>query len=318
MQYRLGIDLGGTTFKVGLVDPTFQITAHKSAKTDPHARSAAALIADIASVSRALLSEAGLSPEALRTVGIGTPGRVNPKTGEVFAASNLGWSHVPLQQTLSAQLGVPVHIGSDASCALLGEVAAGAAKGADNVLLITLGTGVGSAFLMDGRLFTGKNGLGTELGHTLLEYASLSCSCGNRGCYEVYASVSALIRITQEAMAAAPDSLMHAYAVKNGGCVDGRTAFDCSRQGDGAALSVVDRYTSYVAAGLGSFLNTNVFRPDLILIGGGISREGEYLIGPIREKLPRHTFAGEVAPLPALAAAALGNDAGIIGAACLD
>jgi len=127
-----------------------------------------------------------------------------------------------------------------------------------------------------------------------------------------------MIRITQEAMAAAPDSLMHAYAVKNGGCVDGRTAFDCSRQGDGAALSVVDRYTSYVAAGLGSFLNTNVFRPDLILIGGGISREGEYLIGPIREKLPRHTFAGEVAPLPSLAAAALGNDAGIIGAACLD
>lgn len=316
MEYRLGIDLGGTTFKIGLVDSRFQMIRRASAPTDPLARSFDAVVADMAGLAKRVIADAGLDVHALSAAGIGTPGCINPQTGEVLHAGNLNWRRAPLARALSQRLGLPVRIANDANCAIIGETLAGAAKGKKNALILTLGTGVGGGIILDGKLFTGGNAMGAEFGHTPFVFDGLRCSCGLRGCLEVYASATALIRMTREAMARCPDSTLHTYAAREGGAVTGRTAFDCARAGDPAAAGVVDAYTTYVAAGLGGFIS--MFRPDIVLLGGGVSQAGAALIEPVNRKLPDYAFAHKLVPLPPVVAAMLGNDAGIIGAAFLD
>ena len=197
----------------------------------------------------------------------------------------------------------------------LDEAIAGGAKGRKNVIMLTLGTGVGGGVILGGRLFCGGDSMGAELGHSVLVSGGVRCTCGIEGCLESYASVTALIRQTREAMAAHPESLMNAWE-KEHGTVNGRTSFECAKAGDAAALAVVDAYEEYLANGIGSLVN--IFRPDVVLIGGGLSNEGEYLLRPVREKLPRYTFASDIIGTSPVERALLGNDAGIIGAACLD
>ena len=314
MQYRLGIDLGGTAFKIGLVDETFRIVAHTSRPTRQHERSFEAVVADMADAARELAAEHGLSVEQLAGIGIGAPGCVDHATGDLLFAGNLNWFGRPLRRELEKCLGVPVHVGNDADCAIIGETLAGAARGRKNVLMLTLGTGVGGGMIIDGRMYGGTNGTGGELGHVPLVLDGEPCTCGLKGCLEAYASVTAFLRYTRLAMEAHPESAMHAHAAARGGVVDGLTAFDCAKQGDAAAMAVIDKYTTYVAAGIGGFVN--VFRPEIVLIGGGISAQGPALMDPINEKLAQYTVASKWLPTPQVTAATLGNDAGIIGAAC--
>ncbi|MBR0026661.1 MAG: ROK family glucokinase [Clostridia bacterium] len=312
MKYRIGVDMGGTAIKAGVIDENFNIVCSHSVPTGEGFET---VVKNIADAAKTVANMAGLKVEDFPCVGLGTPGCISPSTGKLVFSNNTNWRNVPLRDELAKHLPVPVYIGNDANCAVIGETIAGAAKGHDNVVMITLGTGVGGGVIIGGKLFCGGDGMGAELGHTVLVADGYPCTCGARGCLEAYASVTGLIRQTKDAMAEDPKSLLHDW-VKEHGDVNGKTVFDCAQQGDAASLKVLDQYTSYVANGLGGFIN--VFRPEIILVGGGVCAQGDYLLDPIREKLKNYVFAYDIIGAPEVRVAALGNAAGTIGAAYLD
>ncbi len=312
MNYRIGIDMGGTAIKAGVIDERNEIVCKHSV---PTGEGFERVVADIAEAANTVAQVVGLSVGDFPCVGVGTPSCINPNTGRLVFSNNTNWRDVPLREELEKHLPVPVYIGNDANCAVIGEAVAGAARGYRNVVMLTLGTGVGGGVMLNGKLFCGGDGMGTELGHTPLVAGGYPCTCGIAGCFESYASVTGLIRQTEDAMHAHPESALHAWVAQKGRA-SGRTAFDCAKQGDGAALAVVDQYISYVANGLGGLIN--IFRPDIVLIGGGLSAEGDYLLAPLKEKLKRYVFAQDIIGIPPVIAARLGNAAGTIGAAYLD
>ena len=313
---RLGVDVGGTFIKAGVVDESYAILHKVSVPTGNEGYQA--MVRNIAHAAELAAREAGLRVQDFASVGIGIPGLLNPCTGVVVLAPNLGaegWRDVPFLDEIQKLLPVPVHVGNDANCAVVGETLAGAAKGCENVVMLTLGTGVGGGIVTDGRLFVGGQGLGAELGHMTLQMDGALCGCGLKGCIEAYCSVTALVKQTRLAMAEAPTSAMHAYA-REAGLVDGRTAFECSKKGDKAAVTVVENYCHYLANAIGSL--TIVFRPDVVLIGGGLSNQREYLMDKLNALLPEFVFASDIIGVPPILRATLGNDAGTIGAAYLD
>ena len=312
---RLGVDVGGTFIKAGVVDGSYTIR-HKVSVPSVGDAGYEAMVQKIAYAAELAAQEAGLTVKDFAAVGIGIPGLLNPKTGVVVLAPNLGgWRDVPFLDAIQKLLPVPVYVGNDANCAVAGETLAGAAKGCENVVMLTLGTGVGGGVITDGRLFVGGKGLGAELGHMVLQMEGAPCGCGLNGCIEAYCSVTALVKQTLRAMELDLTSAMHAYA-KEAGIVDGRTAFECSKQGDRAAMFVVDNYCRYLANAIGSLVTA--FRPDVVLIGGGLSNQREYLMDKLNALLHRYVFASDVIGVPPVLRATLGNDAGTIGAAFLD
>ena len=263
----------------------------------------------------AAVAEMGLKIEDFPCVGVGTPGSIMSETGRLCFSNNTNWKDVPMLDELKKYIPIPVLINNDANCAVIGEAVAGAAKGRKHVIMLTLGTGVGGGIIINGKLFAGGDGVGAELGHMTLIHDGYPCTCGIPGCLESYASATALIRQTEEAIKAHPESLMNEW-IKENGKVTGRCAFDCAEKGDQAAEEVLDTYTSYVANGIGSLVN--IFRPEIVLIGGGISNAGDALMDRILKHIPKYTFAFDVVGYPIIERATLGNDAGIIGAAYLD
>ena len=255
MKVRLGIDLGGTSIKIGVVDEKYRIVYKQSIPTDADSKSFSEIVKNMALAAQAAAEAAGYDIKDFPCVGIGSPSYINPHTGLLVFFNNTNWRNVPLRQELQKYIPVPVFIGNDANCAVVGEALAGSAKGYDNVLMLTLGTGIGSGLIINGKLYCGADGMGAELGHTTFVYGGEACTCGRKGCYESYASVSALIRQTKDAMRSAPDSLMHGVSEEQGNKVTGRTAFDAAKMGDEAALRVVDRYIDYVASGISGFVN---------------------------------------------------------------
>ncbi len=312
MNYRIGIDLGGTAIKAGLVDEQYHIIQSYS---QPTGEGFSTVVANMAEAARRVADKAGLAITDFPCVGVGTPSCINPHTGRLVFSNNTNWRDVPLREELEKHLPVPVYIGNDANCAVIGEAIAGAAKGAKNVIMLTLGTGVGGGVILDGKLFCGADGMGTELGHTPIVSGGTYCTCGISGCLEAYASVTALIRQTKEAMEAAPDSAMHAYAAEEG-AVSGKTAFECAKKGDPAAKRVVEQYIGYLANGIGGLIN--VFRPEVVLLGGGLSAQDAALLKPVNEAVKKYVFAYDIIGAPPIIKAALGNAAGTIGAAYLD
>ena len=307
MQYRIGIDLGGTAVKSGIVDENHQVVFRHSQPSDHNFDRA---VAGLAEAVETVAAMAGLRVSDFPCVGVGIPSTVNPHTKRLVFANNTGWRDVPIGEALEQRLGIPVYIGNDANCAVIGEALAGAAKGRKNVVMLTLGTGVGGGILLDGRLFTGGDGMGVELGHTPLLHGGYRCTCGIEGCLEGYASVTALIRQTRQAMEEHPESALHAYVAEHGGQVDGRTA------GDEAAAAVVDQYLEYLANGIGGLIT--IFRPEIFLLGGGLSAQGENLTRPLSEKVLRYVYSSDLIGVPPIVTATLGNAAGTIGAAYLD
>lgn len=314
MRYYIGIDLGGTNIAVGVVDDSFQIIGRANAPTGAF-RPAELIADDIAATAREAVKDAGISMELVEWVGIGTPGTVNPKTGVVGSAFNLGFQNTPLSKLLSERLSKKVFLENDANAAAFGELKAGAAKGLDSALMITLGTGVGGGIIIGGRIQSGFNYKGGELGHIGMVYNGVPCTCGRVGCIEAYCSVSALIRMTREAMQLNATSKMWEIAGNSLDRVNGRTAFDAMRAGDAPAKAVVDQYINYIAYAVSGMIN--LFQPQAIVLGGGISKEGETLFGPVRELAYAQTFNHEPDNCTKILQAQLGNDAGIIGAALL-
>ena len=310
-MYRIGIDLGGTNIAVGVVNERHEIVSHTSVPTLAH-RSPEAVIADMGRAVQAALDQAGVTAANCASIGVGSPGTCDSDRGVVVRAYNLGWYEVPVCQMLTERFGIPARLSNDANCAALAEYVAGAGVGCRNMVLITLGTGVGGGIIIDGKIYAGMRSAGAELGHTVLVLDGEPCTCGRRGCWEAYASATALIRQTGQAALAHPESLLASIPAQD---INGRTAFDAAEQGDAAARAVVARYCEYVAAGLTDLVNA--LAPERILLGGGISRQGESLLGPVREYVAAHCFGQRQGAIPVIAEAKLGNEAGIIGAAAL-
>lgn len=313
MMVTIGIDLGGTNIVAGVVDAQYRIVASAKCKTNAQ-RSAEAIVDDMARVSREALEKAGLTMDGVAYVGIGAPGTCNEETGEVEYANNLPFNNLPLRDMMNERLGKPIYIANDASAAAWGEIKAGAAKGATSCVCVTLGTGVGGGIVLDGKIQNGFNFAGGEIGHTVIIGNGELCTCGRKGCWEAYASATALIQQTRAAMEQHPESKMWKLAGTLEGA-NGLTAFDAMRAGDAVGKAVVDTYIDYVAVGVINMVN--IFQPEVVCIGGGVSKEGETLLGPIRQKLERERYSRYSARQSRLCVAALGNDAGVIGAASL-
>lgn len=312
-MYNIGIDLGGTNIKVGVVDENYNIVGKSNIKTNLP-RPSEEIAESIAEGVRLACADAGISVSNVNSIGIGTPGVANRNTGVVLYSCNLGFNNFELGKVLGEKLGTQIFVENDANAAAFGEVVNGAGKGYKNVVVVTLGTGVGGGIIIDGKIYTGFNFCGGELGHTVIEYNGRQCGCGRKGCFEAYSSATALINMTKEAMEADRDSEMWKIAgsIEN---VDGKTAFDGMRAGDKAAIGVVDMYINYLGCGLVNIVNT--FQPELLLIGGGICKEGENLTKPLNEYIERESYCIDPNRSTKLDIAKLGNDAGIIGAAYL-
>lgn len=312
-MYRIGIDLGGTNIVAGVVDDGFRIIGSARVKTNLP-RPSEDIVADMARVAREAVAAAGLTMEEIEFVGVGCPGTCNSETGVVAYSNNLEFNNVPVSEKLGAALGKIVTIENDANAAAWGEYVAGAAKGSASCVCVTLGTGVGGGVITDGKILTGFNFAGGELGHTVIVMDGEPCTCGRHGCWEAYASATALIRQTCRAKEAHPDSVMNTIAY-TADKVDGRTAFDAMRAGDEAGKQVVNQYIRYIGCGLVNMIN--IFQPEILCIGGGICKEGETLLAPLREYIRSEHYGEYAGPQTRLCVAQLGNDAGIIGAACL-
>lgn len=313
MNYYIGIDLGGTNIVAGVVNDNYEIIAKASIPTKSP-RPADEILADMARVSEMAVEKAGITMAEVESVGVGTPGTANKVTGIIEYSNNLRFDNVPMVEVLEKLLNKKVYIENDANAAAFGEYLAGAGKGCDSLVAITLGTGVGGGVITDGKILTGFSYAGAELGHMVIVAHGRSCTCGRDGCLEAYCSATGLINITKEAMEADKSSKMWEISEKEGK-VSGRTAFDGMRAGDATAAKVVDEYIDYLGIGVANIIN--IFQPQVLCIGGGICKEGDTLIKPLIEKVVPQTYARKEENRTRIVTAELGNDAGVIGAALL-
>lgn len=314
MKHYVGIDLGGTNIKAGVVNEQGKIISKNSIKTrtDCDQRE---IIRDMALLACQVIEEAGLRQTDIQAVGIGSPGTPNNETGTLIYANNLPFHHAPMRADIRKILDVPVYIDNDANVAALAESVSGAARGTNHSVTITLGTGVGGGVVINRRIYSGFNHAGCEIGHIVVKSGGEPCTCGRRGCFETVASATGLIRETERAAREHPESVLNALIAENGGHADGRTAFVGQRRGDAAAAAVVEDYIEMLAEGLANVING--YMPEVIAIGGGVCNEGDALLVPVRERAIGRAYLGEGVPQPKILLAEMGNDAGIVGAAMM-
>ena len=310
-KYYVGIDLGGTYIKGGIVDDLGNLLVNDKVPTEAE-KGADAVAKNIASLAQSLMSKLGLTKEDVSGIGIGVPGMIDSAQGEVIYSNNLGWSHFKISEKVEALTKLPVKITNDANAAALGENKFGGGKDYDDMVMLTLGTGVGSGIVIGGKLFEGNKGAGAELGHMVIREGGESCTCGRKGCLEAYASATALIRDTRRAMEAHKDSKM--WEVGSLEDAGGKTAFAYLEK-DIYAKEVVENYIRMLACGISNI--ASAFRPEIILIGGGVCGEGKRLTDPLQELVDKDIFGGDQGPRVPILRAALGNLAGILGAAAL-
>ena len=318
-MYYIGVDLGGTNIAAGIVNSEFQIVKKGSVPTNVAGRTAEEIIKDMGALCDSLVKDAGLTFDDIEYVGIASPGAIDPVRGVVNYANNLPFSRFPIADTLKKFIPVKkVLVENDANAAAKGEAVAGAAKGVGDVVMITLGTGVGGGIIIDHKVYSGFNYAGAELGHIVIEYNGRQCSCGRKGCWEAYSSATGLINMTKEKLAECEakgiPTLMTDF-VKEEGKVSGKTAFAAMKKGDAPAKEVVDMYIGYLGCGLSNIIN--IFQPEILVIGGGICNEKHYLTDPLEKIITEETYGNEAIKPTTLKIAELGNDAGIIGAAVL-
>ena len=308
-MFYLGIDLGGTNIAVGLVDENGKIVYQDSTPTLA-SRPGEEIVKDMCTLCEKVVKESGHTMDEVASIGVGCPGTVDNKNGVIAYANNIRMENFPMRKLIQSHIDKPVNLENDANAAAYVEYIANG-NGVDDYIFITLGTGVGGGIIINKKIYRGFNCAGAELGHITLMVDGEQCSCGKKGCWEAYASVTALIRQTEAAIKKNPESLMAKIAERDGK-VSGRTAFEAAKQGDKAALDVVAMYEKYIAEGLVSILN--IFQPEKLVIGGGISREGDYLLNPVKALVDKDDYNKHM-PKTDIEIASLFNDAGIIGAA---
>jgi len=313
--FRIGIDLGGTNIAVGIVDNDNKIVIKGSVPTRAE-RHPDEIIKDMAALCEKLLGEAGLLLCQVEMIGIASPGAVDPSKGMITYAGNINMLNYPIVAKLKQYLPVKrIFVENDANAAALGEAVAGSGKDVDIFIMVTLGTGVGGGIIIDGKIYSGFNYAGAELGHMVIEHNGVQCTCGRRGCWETYSSATGLIRMTKEHMLTNKKSLMWKMVGDNIDNVSGKTAFAAASEGDMTARAVCAEYIDYLTCGLVNIIN--IFQPNVIAIGGGISNEGENLMAPLRELVEKSQFTSRAEVKTELKIAELKNDAGIIGAALI-
>ena len=310
---RIGIDIGGTGIQIGVVDKDYHIIRESSipTRTDLPFEQQLREIADC--VVSTILSS-GFSKDDIVSVGVGIPGIASAKTGEIIKCTNMGWFHVPFRQVFNRFLDKPVFFDNDANVAALAESVAGISSGTSSSVFITIGTGIGSGIIINGKIWSGAHHIGGELGHVIFDLDGVPCTCGNHGCLERYCSATALIRMAREAVAEQPDSLILRYVDNNPSRIEAKTVFDAAQAKDPVALHVYNHYIDCLAQAIGSVVN--LLDPEVIVLGGGVSKAGSFLLDPLIREYGKYVLFNDQ-PLPPVKLAVLGSEAGIIGAAML-
>lgn len=316
MAYYIGVDVGGSNIACAVVNDGCEIIARSKAKT--HGETGKADYNEVVDVIKRTINlaceEAGIKPSEASSIGIGCPGICNSNLGIVEYTNNLGFHNVPLKTDIEKEFDIPVYLDNDANAAAFGEFVAGAAKGARNAVVITLGTGVGSGIIIDEKIYRGTNFAAGEIGHTVIVADGLPCSCGRKGCFEAYSSATGLVNMTRKAAAENPGSLINKL-IEEDGKVSARTAYKAAKQGDEVGKRITEEYVKYLAVGIANVINT--FQPDILCIGGGVCNEGDLLLNPLKEAVYREIYSRDSKKTTKLTICTLGNDAGIIGAAML-
>ena len=308
-----GIDVGGTGIQVGVVDETGRIIAKSSMVTEvgaPYQEQ----IAGMARCVQEAMNKAGLPMSELKSVGAGVPGLADQKTGMVAYCPNIHWIDVPFRAEFQKHIDKPVFIDNDATVAGLAESVAGVSAGSDSSVFLTLGTGVGGGIVINGKVWNGAHGVGSEIGHMILEADGEPCNCGNNGCLERYCSATAIIRMAREQMDNHPDSLILSMAEGDKAKINAKIVFDAAREGDPTAVKVFRRYIRYLGQAIASIVN--FLDPEVVVLGGGVSKAGAFLLDAVRAEVPKYVLY-KTMPLARIELARLGPDAGIIGAAML-
>ncbi len=314
-MYYLGIDLGGMSIKAGVCNDEGKIL-YKDTCPTVRTEDGDRILNDMAQLCLNVIAEAGLTVADIEYAGIASPGSADNEKGEIIYASTMPFLNYPIAQKLTERTGIKkVYIDNDANAAAKGEATFGAAKGYKNSLFITLGTGVGGGIIIDGKVYSGFNCSGGELGHIVIVKDGDDCNCGRKGCLECYASTTGLILQTKEKMLKDRTSAMWEVVGGDIEKVNGKTVFEAMLKNDKSAKEVFDQYIEYLACGITNFIN--IFQPEVLSIGGGISQQGEILLAPIREIVKREQYSRHSDKQTELKIAKLGNDAGIIGAAAL-
>ncbi len=308
----IGIDIGGTSIKGAAVyddGKMLDVFSLPVIKGEPGEDTIEKLI----DLLENYVKDQGIADEIIG-IGIGIPGLIDVEKGVVVSSNNLKWENLPIVEIFKKRLPYPVRIANDANSAAYGEAIYGAGKGIPYVIMLTLGTGVGGGIVLDGELYEGNLGQGAELGHTVVQFGGRECSCGRKGCLERYASATALVFDTTKAMDEHPESLMHRISAEQGQ-IDGRVAFKAARQGDLAGLEVVEQYIYCLSEGILNYCN--IFRPNIVILSGGIANEGDYLFDRINTYLAKERYGFPRSPVVKVVPAKLGYDSGKIGAAAL-
>lgn len=313
-MYRIGIDVGGTGIQSGIVTEDGKIIEKVSIRTQidlPFEKQ----IRLLAESLKDLISRAGLQEDDIASIGVGIPGIADAKTGDIIKCTNMNWHNLPFRKELQKWINKPVLIDNDANVAALAESVAGVSAGSSSSVFITIGTGIGSGIILNGKIWSGAHGIGGEFGHTIIRLDGDECTCGNHGCLERYCAANALIRMAKENINAHPDSLILKYVGNDAGKINAKAVIDAARENDAYAVEVYDYYTSCLAQAIANLIN--FLDPEIIAIGGGVSKAGSFLLDPIREKVS-HYVLFDTLPMPKIELAKLGPEAGIIGAAMLD
>ena len=313
MEYYVGIDIGGMTIKGIVLDKDGRALCEDVAVTGSE-RGGDAMCDVIAELVNSMINKCGVDKNDI-LIGVGCPGVIDSEHGVLVFSGNLALRDYPLAARIEERIGVPVKVTNDANAAALGEARFGAGRNYKNSILVTLGTGVGGGIIIDGKLFEGFKSAGAEIGHMVIERHGEMCTCGRRGCFERYSSASALTRHTRFAMEEDTGSQMWTkYTSQN---CSGKTAFEFMDT-DRTAKDVVDWYIKYLACGLINL--ANIFRPEVIMLGGGVAAQGEKLTKPLQAIMDAEVFGGNDYATVTVVIASLGNGAGSLGAAalCLD
>lgn len=314
-MYYIGVDIGGTNLKAGLVNEVGTLLVAEKMKvaelTDP-----AKMAWTLYTLVQKLCESAGVPLEKVASVGVGVPGTVEIHYGTIQYTCNLPWRNVPLRKLFHQLCPLPLYIENDANCAALAEYFVGAGRGTKRFITITLGTGVGGGIVHNGKISHGSNGMAGEVGHMVIQRNGEACPCGRKGCWERYASANALKRMTRQAMEENPDSILYQVIQENDGHVSGQSAFIAARQGCPVGQQVCDQYVEYLATGIINLVN--IYQPDALAIGGGVSNEEDsQLLLPVRRLVEQESIPCAPQKRTRIVKAELGTQAGLIGAALL-
>ncbi len=309
----IGIDVGGTGIKGGVITEKGEILAKHSIPTGA-GRPYEEVISDIANLCFLVIGKAGVSIRDIQSIGVGVPGICDPATGIIPFCTNLGWHNVPFISEIHKHIDLPVHVDNDATVAGLAESVAGVSAGSKSSIFITLGTGIGGGIVINGRPYSGIHGVGSEIGHMVIHKGGELCTCGNRGCFERYSSATAIIREARKALPDHPESLIAERCHGNPEEIDARIVFDSAKDGDTTACSIVNDYVQSLAIGIVNLIN--IMDPEIIVLGGGVAAAGDFLLNSVREAVKPLIFYKDM-PYASIELARLGSDAGIIGAALL-